>query len=225
MIIVNYSSSNNWYPRGQERLKNEMPKHGYDGEFLFFKDTLPKGSPSHIKSPYGFKVYAIQEGLESGHNLVWWMDSSVYPIKDISRAVDLCLEQGYLFEEAGHLAGTWTNDKTLAHFGISRDEAMNIPMFSAGFTMLDFNNPIAREFFHQWKLACDSGCFQGSWDNLQKTESLDHRCFGHRHDMSCASIIAYKLGMKLAKGGDFLSYVGEAYGTPSESAIFHLQPC
>jgi hypothetical protein len=225
MIIVNYSSSNNWYTRGQERIKIEMPKYGYDGEFKFFKDTLPKGSPSHIKSPYGFKVYAIQEGLDSGHNLVWWMDSSIYPVKDISRAVNLCLEQGYLFEDSGHNIGNWTNDRTLDYFGISRDEAMGIPMYSAGFTALNFNFNICNQFFNDWKKSCELGYFKGDWSNNKNSESLDPRCLGHRHDMSCASIIAYKLGMKLAKGGDFLSYVGDAYGTPNESAIFHLQPC
>jgi hypothetical protein len=113
----------------------------------------------------------------------------------------------------------------LDYFLKNRDEAMNIQMFSAGFMMLDFNNPIAREFFSLWKRTCELGYFKGSWNNDQKTESQDERCKGHRHDMSCASLVAHHLGMKFENGGDFLSYVGDAYGTPSESAIFHLHPC
>lgn len=224
MIVVNYASNNDWYYRGQKRLLDEMINHGYRGKFGLWCSTLPKGSPTHSDNPYAFKVYAIQEGIDAGHNLVWWMDSSVYPVKKVTPVIDKCLEQGYVFEEAGHLAGNWTNDATLAYFGISRDEAMNIPMFSAGFTMLDFNHAISKEFFNQWKRSCELGYFKGRWTNIDKSQSADERCYGHRHDMSCASIIAYKLGMKLESGGDYLAYVGDGHETNSR-AIFNLKPC
>ena len=57
-----------------------------------------------------------------------------------------------------------------------------MPMFAAGYCGFDFKNGKAQEFFAEWKESMLNGCFRGSWTD-------------HRHDMTCASIIAHKHDM------------------------------
>jgi hypothetical protein len=223
-VVVNYANGD-WYPKGQERLKNELLKFKYYNDFLLFNNIKQFKGEEHKDNPYAFKVQSIRYALNQGHEVVWYMDSSIYPVKPISPCFNEMLKLGYVFEEAGHKVGNWANDKCLEYFNLTRDEAMTIPLFSAGFMLLDFRREIVVDFFNQLEQSCKDGIFKGAWTNANDSESLDSRCFGHRHDMVCASIIAYKLGMVLQKGGTFLCYVGDAYGTPSESAIFHLHPC
>jgi len=100
---------------------------------------------------------------------------------------------------------------------------MEIPLFSAGFMSLDRTSPMAMEFFYQWKKSMEAGMFIGDWSNVNKTESQDARCQGHRHDLSCASIIAYQLGMQLESGGTYMAYIGDVYGEPNKTVIFHAK--
>jgi len=224
IALVNYSSPIGWYVKGQERLINTMKQYGFDGAMYMFQNIDDFNSSSHIDNPYAFKIKAIDFALKQRHNIIWWMDSSIYPVKDITPILDVVKERGYFFEYCGFDAAMWTNDKTLDYFGITRDEAEKIRLFSAGFMILDFRKEVVREFFARWKNSCNAGMFKGSWNNNDKTESLDVRCHGHRHDLSCASIIAYQLKMECAECGDFLAYVGGDYGTPKENVIFHLYP-
>lgn len=83
-------------------------------------------------------------------------------------------------------------------------------MFSAGLLGLDKNNPLAMEFFTQWKASAKAGCFKGNYET-------------HRHDMTCASIIAQRLGMKYQRGGEHMSYIGSGYTEPEEGTVFYLQ--
>lgn len=222
--LVNYSSIDSWYPKGQKRLDETMTKFGFIGEKYLFSNNAQFGSPSHKENPYGFKIHSIQYALDRGAEIVWWMDSSIFPVKDINPVLEIVKKQGYFFEECGFYASQWTNDKTLDYFGISRDEAEKVKLFSAGFMILDFTKEITREFFARFKNSYEAGMFKGEWTNVNKSESQDSRCMGHRHDLSCASIIAHQLNMSLETCGTYLSYVGHGYATPKETSIFHLQP-
>src|ERR1035437_2760122 len=214
IALVNYSSPVGWYIDGQKILVKTMKECGYNGAVYVFQDNEVLGSPSHFDNPYAFKIHAIQFALNQGHDVVWWMDSSIYPVKDISPILKIVEEKGYFFEKCGFDASMWTNDKTLKYFNITRDEAEKITLFSAGFMILDFRKKVVVDFFEQFKNSCEAGMFKGKWNNNDKTESNDERCKGHRHDLSCASIIAHKLNMVCSPCGDFLSYVGDGYGTP-----------
>jgi hypothetical protein len=48
-----------------------------------------------------------------------------------------------------------------------------------------------------WKDALDNGIFNGNWNNSNNTESTDPRCMGHRHDQTCAELVAHKLAIPL----------------------------
>lgn len=218
--IVNLSTLR--YAKAQYRLSESL-KNRTDAEVLLYQSERQVEAPSHSQNPYAFKIYAIEEAIRQGYEQILWLDSSCYAIKDIQPVFDIIDQEGYFMEYSGHEAGKWTNDRTLEYFGITRDEAFEIPMFSAGFTGLDFRNHNTIEFFNRWKQAMLDGMFKGEWTNKNKTESEDPRVEGHRHDLCVGSIIAYQLGMKHHSGENLFQYAKPTDTPESESIVFYLQ--
>ncbi len=198
------------YMTGQRRLDESLHEHAQGVDYYLFTNESEVGAPLHSENPYAFKLYAIQKVREMGYKRILWVDASVVAVKPVMPIFDWIKEKGIFFEHSGWAAGQWTNDETLKYFGITRDEAMKMPMYSAGFSGFDFDNPISIEFFAEWKEAMFNGKFKGSWDN-------------HRHDMSCGSIIANKreLTHLYAQCTEFFSYIGPGY-TPNPDSIFQL---
>lgn len=208
--IVNLIN-NNGYLSGQERLKQAVRQFTDIPLYTFINESEVL-SPPHKDNPYAFKIYAISKIREMGYDQILWLDASVYPVKDITPVFDWLTEKGIFLEEAGHLAGTWSPQYVLDYFGITKEQAMEMPMFSAGFCGFDFTNPISVEFFAEWKESMLNGMFKGSWDIT-------------RHDMVAGNIIANKRGLLplYSPGGQFFAYVGPGYGPPKETVCFHLQ--
>jgi hypothetical protein len=220
------SLGTNDYNRGRERLRSSLQiNENYAGDIFLYSEEHEVSSPSHKENPYAFKIYAFETIKNLGYNQILWVDCSVWAIKSITPIFDIISQDGYICQEAGHHVGTWTNDRALEYFGLSRDEAMSIMMYgNAGFLGLDFDTPIANDFFNQWKQSMLDGMFKGEWTNNNQTESNDARCLGHRHDMSCGSIIRHRLGMKLQSGMNYLQYIDDFNRTPhNDSVCFFAQ--
>ena len=178
------------FTRARTRLAESMRNStNWSGDFHLFTDESQVGSPMHQDNPYAFKIYAIEEMKKRGYNQVLWIDCSVWAIKSIVPVFDLISADGYVCQEAGHVVG------------------------------LDFNTDIANEFFNRWKKSMQDGMFCGNWTNIGNTESQDTRCDGHRHDMSCGSIIRHQLGMKLQSGMDYLQYYYDWQPTPHNDTV------
>lgn len=197
--------------KGQVRLKHELDKFWNEPVLLFQNEGQVK-APLHFGNAYAFKVYAIDEAIERGYEQILWLDASVYPIKDPTPVFDWLSLKGIFLEEAGHYVGQWCNDRTLEYFGITRDEAMTMPMFSGGFIGLDFRRQISVEFFNRWKKAMQDGMFHGSWAD-------------HRHDMTVGSIIANQMNLvkDYSRGGHFFAYTGPGYAEPQTSVTFYVR--
>lgn len=202
MIIVNFATSS--YLKGQKRLSESL--NGY--KQLMLNDYVSIGSPTHEKSPYQFKVHAIEKAREFD-NVVLWADSSLWRVGDLSKIEDVIIEDGYFMEEAGHYVKDWCKPESKKYFDLEPDEDHYI-MFSAGLLGLDFNNIDAELWFHRWKTAAYDGHFNGHWHN-------------HRHDMTCGSIIAQRMGFKYQRGGSHLAYIGEGYTKPEPGVVFYCQ--
>lgn len=211
--IVNLAT-NKHYLKGQKRLIDSLDytKCTYDCTIFNYSDTDTVNSPKHEDNPYAFKIYAIDRLRSNGYNQILWLDASVYAVKNIEPVFDWLTEKGIFLEEAGHLCGTWAPQYVLDYFGITKDDAMQMPMFAAGYCGFDFTNPISIEFFAEWKESMLNGMFKGNWQES-------------RHDMTCGSIIANKRGLLplYSPGGQFFAYIGESYGEPKESVCFHLK--
>ncbi len=207
--IVNLATER--YIKGQERLKQSLIDNNFNGDFFGYIGEESVGSPKHTENPYAFKIYAINRVREIGYTKILWLDASVYAVKNVQPVFDWLEDKGIFMEEAGHWCSTWTNDETLAYFGITREEAMQIPMYSAGISGFDFENEISLTHFTHWEQAMLDGYFKGSWGN-------------HRHDMSCGTLVSNELGITnlYSSGGQFFAYVGQGYSEPKETAVFHL---
>lgn len=227
--VVSFANSKGSYLKNLHRLGESLSNFtnpNFDGDFLGFVGESTCGAEPHEIVPYGFKIHAIKRAIEAGYQQILWLDSSVFAIKNIQPIFDRITETGFAFQDAGHWLGEWANDFTLEYFGISRDDAMALRMIgNAGFLGLDFTKEEPVEFFRRWHLSMQAGCFQGKWNNNDKTESQDERCRGARHDMSASSAIIHNMGLfHLAYGGEeVLQYAGPYDQTLNDSIILKAQ--
>lgn len=203
------------FRRGQERLLAALQDRGYDGAVMCWQDEMPSGCPAHREVPYAFKTYAMNEARAAGYDVLLWLDASMWPIKNPEPVFRWIEDRGHLFELAGQWLGWYSTDAFLAKNGLTRDEAMAIPTFSAGFTGLDLRNPGSLIFLNAWHaMARDGVSFHGPWT----ASGPDPRYKGHRHDMSAASLLAHRFGMELT-GPRFMVY--DAYTPdPGPDVVF-----
>ncbi len=202
MIVVNFSTAQ--YLAGQQRLANSIK----DYPVLLFDNYNQIGSPTHQQSPYEFKIWAIEKAFEQDP-IVLWCDSSLYRVGDLSIIENIIKQDGYFMSEAGHYVRDWCKPETKEWFQLKPEED-NFIMFSAGLIGLDFRNPDAQLWFSAWKVAALKGHFKGDWAT-------------HRHDMTCGSIIAQRMGFKYQRGGQHMSYIGPGYSQPEPNTVFYLQ--
>lgn len=187
--IINVGNGQ-WFTKGSVRLQSSLEDVGFEGDVMVWTEWLPDGSPSHEENPYAMKIYAFEAALKAGHTTILWLDSSVWAIKHPTFHMEEIRTEGYYLFHTGFNTGQWTNDQCLEYFKMSREEADAIPMCAGGILGLNFETEIAQEFFAQWKAAMLAGAFKGSWTSTETEHA-------HRHDQSCASIIAHRLGMTM----------------------------
>lgn len=201
MIVVNFSTKE--FIRGQNRLRDSLN----GTPFLAFTKYDEIGSPTHQQSPYEFKVHAIKKAFERD-DIVLWADSSMILKGDIKMIENIIINDGYFMEEAGHYVNRWCNAHAKRYFLL--DDVNNYTMFSAGLLGLNKKSEVAMEWFYKWEQSAKAGCFVGDWSD-------------HRHDMTCGSIIAQRMGMKYQPGASHLCYVGPGYQKPHEKVVFTCQ--
>lgn len=208
--IISLANNRGNYRKALERLEQSLIGK-FDGDFLGFISEESIGAPLHTDNPYAFKIYAFLQAIEVGYSEILWVDSSCYAIKNVQSCFNEIEKNGYIMQEAGHMCGTWSNDVCLEYFGITRDEAMLMPMYgNAGFLGLNTESDLAMDFFKLWSQAMEAGVFKGDWSN-------------HRHDMVCGSIIANKLGMKYKKGDEWLQYMAPTEIPANDTIIWGAQ--
>ncbi len=172
--VVSFADTK-FYQDKMKRLEDSL-KGNFDGAFLGFTDVNQIGSPPHKEIPYAFKPYAIQKAIDMGYDLILWLDSPVVAIKSIEPVFDHIESNGYVFfNNYGHPLGKWTNDKTLAYFDTTREEAMEIRQIMACVMGFDMRNASVYYLFQDYKsLAFE--LYPGDWSS-------------HRHDQSIMSLL------------------------------------
>jgi hypothetical protein len=181
------------------RFRAAFRKHSPKVELFIFQDESEIGAPRHSDNPYAFKVYAIDKVRNAGYRIVLWCDSVLQLTRPIEQLLPEIVQNGVYLAQDGWKTGMFANDRALQYFGVTRDQAMEISAIWACFMGFDFANPITHEFFAKWKKACNDGIFRGGWNNEHKTESQDERCKGHRHDQTCAELVAHQMNLPLSR--------------------------
>lgn len=210
--IISFCNEKGRYVQNMARLSESL-RNNFDGDFLGFIGDKSLDCEPHSENPYAFKIAAFKVAIDKGYKNVMWLDTSCFAIKNVQPVFDEIENEGFIFQEAGHYVGKWTNDFTLNYFGLTRNEANEMIMIgNAGFLGLDFSKSMPKDFFNKWDKAMQAGCFKGSWED-------------HRHDMSCSSIIINQMGiMHVAKKGDeWLQYAGVFDETANDKIIIKAQ--
>lgn len=200
--VVSFADKAGTYQKKLLRLEQSL-KGNFDGDFLGFTSYQEIGCEPHSVIPYKFKPYSIQKAIALGYELILYADSPIYAKQSIQPVFDHIERNGYLFfDNIGFSLGDYCNDKTLAHFNISREESWRIKMIMACVMGLSVEHGSdALIFFSQYRSLSDS-LYTGEWNNDDLTESKDRRVKGHRHDQSVASAIIYNHSMDIMKGQD-----------------------
>jgi len=180
-----------WYPAGVERLERSLIYHGYAGDMMLYKNEYPPNCPPHSENPYAFKIYAYREAMRRGYNLILWVDSSFWAVKNPMPIFDKSLDCGIVSMATGYSCAQTCTDELLSVSGISRDEAEHIPEVAGGFNCFYMENQTAKSIFETWSHYCDMGLFKTSREH-NPLESDDARFLFSRQDQSALSIACHK---------------------------------
>lgn len=231
-MVVNVATGAH-YVRGQERLTEALASLGED--YLIFRDVMPPGSPSHQETPYGFKAWALEAAREKGGTMLLWADASIVPIRAIDPIWEYAAEHGVWLADNGWNNSQWTCDaaypdlfpdsilqaiKTEEAYAAVRSQNRKIQHVVATAFALDLNHRNGALFFYEYLRLAQTSAFKGPWWN-SNGERPDYaskvgarpcgppECLGHRHDQSCASVIAWRLGIPLTQSPTFFTYDGQ----------------
>lgn len=185
--ILNVATGTSWYQRGQSRLAKSLMDVGETADALFWRDCYPPYSPTHQRTPYAFKAWAFAYALMSRYEQALWLDSSCIvtrPLDEVWEALDT---KGYVLGLEGWTVGEWCNDNALELMGLTREEALEIPLMEGKIIGFDLRYARAKDFLSQWISYAGAGAFNGSWDD-------------HRHDITVGAVIAHRLQMSLTPG-------------------------
>lgn len=194
-----------WYPKGQDRLRDCLRDHGFSGSTSFSKSYAPHW-PTHRQRPYAFKSYAIFDLDPFDPDVVVWLDSSIVVVNPIDKIIERAREHGACVWDSGWALGQWTKDEALAIYGVTRDEAMEIPLVVGGAFALDLTHDRGRNIFKRlFEYASHPSLFVGAWDNAAGNLG-DSRCLGHRHDMPALTLACREYEADIIRDGSWFRY-------------------
>lgn len=199
-----------------QSMRWHVEKHCSDDHDIIHWDDYPPGCPTQQQRQYAFKIYAIADAIQRGYRRVLWMDIVYMPQGSIDALWAVVARQGWYIPTQGDaVLGNWCSDACLEVFGLSRDEAMTVPLCYSGLVGLDLDHRTGQHIWELWQLAYERGAFQGPHKNEGKPGepihawghktaghcSDDPRCMGHRQDESALSAILYRLNLKPETAG------------------------
>ena len=231
-----------WYRKGLERQIREFGRVSPGYELQGWLNVLPPGTPRLVKdgvdyTGYSAKPWAMKYAMDSGADVALLIDASVYPIRHIEPLLDFIWDHGYYLAPAGFTVGEWTNDETLASFGMDRDHALKIPDVASGIVglRLDGLNPTPIQVaVEQWCVSTTEPGFAAPHSNIHAANkrhhyrnvghvSYDPRCSGHRQDQSALSLIAHQLGLTdLTPWPRFVAYQAGHGGKSNETTVLEI---
>ncbi len=180
--VVVYASFNKNYPRGLKRLVQFVKNSDFRGHILYRIGGWPnleEGSLALAHVPYAFKVLFLKEAQAKGFKRALWLDTAVLPVVSLNKIFNMIKKNGFFSMGNSHNIGPYMTQPALDAFGITMEEADQIPSCSAGLTGIDFTNPIGEELVNKWHAAAQNKV----------------AFFSPRSDQNALSIILYSMGL------------------------------
>ncbi|HTF64552.1 MAG TPA: hypothetical protein VK638_17860 [Edaphobacter sp.] len=178
-------------------------------------DHLPPTSPAHNDVPYAFKAWALYEASKQYTTLLW-ADACIVP-RDLTPLFERIEREGYWMSRNGWTNAEWTAESAYEDLGITREENARIPHVVATAFGISLKHAKGAGFLGGYLRLAQANAFRGPWWNSNHPEHGnnpgavpcgDETVRGHRHDQSCASVIAWKLGFELTEPPNWFSYKG-----------------
>ena len=204
-IVTVGVSGNRIFAPYLDRFERTFRQYGCADYLRIWHHEWPPGSPPHGDCHYAFKVHAVRDAVTQGATSVLWFDSSANAIRPLGPLWKRLERDGHVLVEDANALGKWTSDYTLATFGVTRDQAMEIRLMCGTCWGLDFTNERSRVFFERLLLSATPEHFNGTHisrlpgvprpGTKGALMSTDPRCAGHRSDETVMSLLAHELGM------------------------------
>lgn len=190
------------YVEGLARLEASA---GLNAPVMAWRDCLPPTSPSHEDVPYAFKAYALKAAADQGFDLLLWCDACIVPgprsLEDLWEKI----ETGYWFaRNYGFKNYQWTADSAYRDLfpeyplELAQQTNKEIDHVVATAFGLNLKHPNGREFLDEYFRLAQTNAFKGPWTGGVGVQ--------HRHDQTAASVIAWRLEMKLTDPPDYFEY-------------------
>lgn len=211
------------YVPALDRLKKRVAEMEPDCEFFQWRDELPTGSPTHDQKQYGFKAYALAWAAIASPGLILWCDSVVLPIRPLAPLWSHIEKYGAWIPLNGWTNYDWTCDAAYADLfpGLPIEEAREInktvPHCCATCFGINTRSDIGRNIIEEYFRLATTNAFCGPWSNTNnpnhwpQDSSRMGPCgppdvYGHRHDQTALSVIAWRLGLALTPCPYLFSY-------------------
>ncbi len=220
-------------PHYQKGLRRLLHHASLQRQSVAFWDSEGEW-PLHAEKPYAFKAYALKV-MHDRSDLLLWCDASILPIRSLEPLWERIEKEGYWIARNGWNNRDWTADsaygdlfapeievwakagevKTLGYW---REINREIPHVVATSFGLNVKHPIGKAFLDEYyRLASETKAFCGpwtnaysglgtSWDGVRVAPCGPADVLGHRHDQTAASVIAWRLGMKLTDCPEVFAY-------------------
>lgn len=222
-IILNVSvgASNSWYHRGQTRLRESLAKVGSDVDWEF----VTRPNPIH-SSAYADKVVAIFDAFSQGYEKILWLDCSITAVRNLEDIWNYIDKHGFYFYKTGYNCAQTSNDRSLANYEFTRDQAEKIQEIATnvmGFNCLDPRCMDLIQLMYQ-------GIFDKSIDGIKwpnpferLKESKDPRFQFHRQDQTIISLSAGLLNIPITEELNHFVFRHEMETQINPSVIFKLK--
>lgn len=184
-MVVNVSVGHELFTSMQKRLLKSCQK--YNLPTLFWTNSYPPNSRTHLQSPYGFKLFAIEEALKRGCKKIIYLDSSMWIDKDPTEYLKLIEEKGLVIlgGRDAPILTKYISNAALKAFDMTRSEADHCKLLVGGLLGLDFSTAVCNRFFDELK--------QREAENLFRTNGYSQ----HRHDEAIMGLMVYKRGFEM----------------------------
>ena len=180
--------------------------------------------------PYAFKAYALVEAAKQYDTLLW-ADACILPVQPLGSLWERIERDGYWISRQGYNNYEWTADSACKDlfpecgnfdgdydYTHAREINRTIPHVVATSFGFSVKHPQGRAFLSEYyRLASTTRAFCGPWSNANVSGAVagfrtapcgPPDVWGHRHDQTAASVIAWRLGFELTSPPEVFAYRG-----------------